>query len=449
MRTVVPVFVALSIAAGIAAAQDTSALDLREKLEEVKGSVEGINEVLAELKPALDALRKIKVSGYIQAQFQSGEGAGGWNGAATSGPASIGGFAGGSLPKDVASRFSVRRGRLKVAYDNDLTQYVLQIDVTQGGVGIKDAYVMVREPWMRTLSLTAGVFDRPFGFEISHSSSARETPERSRMFQTLFPGERDLGMKLEVNALEGFFSYVNLKAGLFNGTGPTANENDNAKDFIGRAGFTIPFQEINLSVDGGVSMYSGSVRSNSPIVYRKATNRDSSGANIGKYFDRQYLGADLQLFYDLPVSFLGGLSIRAEVIQGTQPATQTTNAFYNPGTTVTPLYEREFLGYYVAYIQNIGLSNQFMLKYDVFEPNANASSANVGAPGSFMNLGDIKFTTFGLGWIHHWDANVKFVAYYEMISNDKVFAGTTSNSLKPYVEDIHDNVFTFRVQYKF
>ena len=63
---------------------------------------------------------------------------------------------------------------------------------------------------------------------------------------------------------------------------------------------------------------------------------------------------------------------------------------------------------------------------------------------------DIKFSTLGLGWVHHWDDNVKFVFYYELVKNEKLsnLSGTAS-TLSPYADDVKDNVFTFRVQYKF
>lgn len=447
MRKYALLFIAFCFLKAGSLAQDTSdTAIIKAKIGEMKDAVEGMNETMAEMKTTLDALKKLKISGYIQAQFQATNGAGGWNGSSTSSPTAVGSYQGGAFPKDVSSRFSVRRGRIKFTYDNDLTQYVLQIDVIQTGVGIKDAYISIKEPWLKTISLTGGVFDRPFGFEISYSSSARETPERSRMFQTLFPGERDLGMKIEVNPQSGILSYFNLKAGLFNGVG-TANEVDNAKDFIGRLGVSLPFVEENLAIDGGISVYSGSVRSNSKFVYSKISNVDSSLTNNGKYFERTYLGLDGQLYYDLPT--IGGFSIRAEVIKGKQPGTQATSSFYNPGSTSTPLYMRNFLGYYICYIQNIGLKHQFVAKYDVFEPNTDGSSKNIGAPGSYMNLGDIKYSTLGLGWIYHWDANIEFVAYYEMITNDKVNQNTTSATFRPYKEDIKDNVFTLRIQYKF
>ncbi len=53
--------------------QDSTTKALGEQLAEVEGSVEGINETVLEMKSVLDALKKIKISGYIQAQFQSAE----------------------------------------------------------------------------------------------------------------------------------------------------------------------------------------------------------------------------------------------------------------------------------------------------------------------------------------------------------------------------------------
>jgi hypothetical protein len=428
------------------AAQDTSQTAL--KVAEVADAVTGINETLAEMKTTLSSLSKIKLSGYVQAQLNSAIGAGGFDGAQTSGPTAVGNFSGGALSKDVASRFLVRRGRLKVMYDNDLTQYVMQIDVTQSGVGIKDMYVSVKEPWLRTFALTAGIFDRPFGFEISYSSSSREAPERTRMYQTLFPGERELGMKLEVTPAEnmGMLNLFNLKVGIFNGTGPTANDVDNRKDIIGRLGVSLPFQEQNIALDAGVSIYSGSVLSTTKYVYKKVTEVDSTSTNKGKFFDRSYIGVDAQLYADL-LPF-GGSSLRAEVISGQQPGTKDDNR--SPSALLaSDMYVRNFLGYYTAFIQNFGLKHQLVVRYEEFSPNIDNDSKNIGAPGSKMGLGDLAYTTIGIGWVYYYDANVKFVAYYDMITNDNVSAQTTSTTYKPYTKDLKDDVFTFRIQYKF
>lgn len=412
-----------------------------EQAEELAGQVEGMNETMLEMKSTLDALKKIKVSGYIQAQYQTAD------------TATVRTFSGSDFPTNVRSRFQVRRGRLKVNYDNDLTQFVLQFDVTQNGVGIKDAYASIRDPWMRNAVFTAGVFDRPFGFEISYSSSSRETPERSRVFQTLFPGEREIGAKLELNGETGLLSYLNVKAGVFNGVLSNANENDRNKDFIGRLGVALPFVEQNLAIDGGLSLYAGKVTTNSKFVYDlnlsspvKAYRADSAASNVGNSYARSYIGGDMQLYYDLPA--IGGISLRGEYITGSQPGTAALNSFYNPGSTATPVYLRNFSGWYVNVVQNIGVQNQLVVKYDVLDPNTDISGAEVGAAGSSHTLADVRFATLGIGWIHHWDANVKFVLYYDIVANEKVNTAATG-SLAAFKNDISDNVMTFRMQYKF
>src|SRR3989339_1963593 len=128
--------------------KDTTSASLQEKVTELKEQADGLNEQLLTLTPIVDALKKIKMSGYIQSQFQVADADG------------VGSFAGGNFAAGVHSRYQVRRGRLKVNYDNDLTQFVLQVDATPGGVAIKDAYVSLKEPLTMTFGLTAGVFDR-------------------------------------------------------------------------------------------------------------------------------------------------------------------------------------------------------------------------------------------------------------------------------------------------
>jgi hypothetical protein len=62
------------------------------------------------------------------------------------------------------------------------------------------------------------------------------------------------------------------------------------------------------------------------------------------------------------------------------------------------------------------------------------------------------FNTIGLGWIYHWDENIKLMLYYDIVQPEKVknvWAAKTSSSFYPYTLDMKANVLTFRVQYKF
>ena len=66
----------------------------------------------------------------------------------------------------------------------------------------------------------------------------------------------------------------------------------------------------------------------------------------------------------------------------------------------------------------------------------NVANAKLGAA-------DLKYSTLGLGLVHYWDDNIKFVFYYDLVKNEK------TTKLAAFKDDLKDNVFTFRIQYKF
>lgn len=415
------------------AQEDTTYTKLKEKIEEVKGALEGLNETYLETKATVDALKKIKVSGYIQSQFQSAEIDG------------IASFSGGNFGAGMHNRLMIRRGRLKITYDNDITNYVLQIDATEKGLGLKDAYILFKEPWLKTFGLKAGVFDRPFGFEISYSSSNRESPERSRLFQTLFPGERDLGVSFEYSPFipfEDFFGYFNFKGGFFAGNGVNP-EVDNQKDFIGRLGFQLPLTEENFEIDGGISTYIGKVKlASGKSIFTVSSPTLAAASTSEAWADRSYLGLDAQVYYSLPL--LGGFTLRCEFINGKQPGGSATSSLSPTAIQTGDLYLRNFTGYYLMYVQNLGDKNQLVVKYDSYDPNSDVSGDQIGqVAAAKLNAGDLKYSTLGLGWVHYWDDNIKFTFYYDSVSNE------TSKNLAGFTEDLKDNVFTFRIQYKF
>ncbi len=469
-----------------------------EEFTKLKGTVEGLNESYTDTKNTVDKLSKLKVGGYIQAQWQHADSNG------------ISSAAGGNFPGSSNQRLQIRRGRLKTSYDAGTSQYVLEFEVLPSGVSMKDAEIILNEPWLKTFSLTAGLMDRPFGFEIPYSSSAHEAPERTRVYQTVFPGEKDLGVKLEMNPGDdmGFLKYFNLKGGLYTGTaggstptnpvsltstklvvkdslgkaikdtvtanipnGKTAaasngDEVDSTMDFIGRIGFKAPFQELGLAIDGGYSVYLGQSMSGNDTVYQlSGTNSLATTGNKNKKFDRQVFGADLQAYYDLP--YVGGLSIRGEYLMGTMPGTIASSKNYgSSGAAVgndfpkSYMVMRNFSGWYVSWIQNLGSKFQTVVKYDVYDPNSDVKGSAVGlAANGALNEQDLQYQTLGMGLIYYWDANVKITAYYDMVTNEKTNSATPDfldaptnkkpNSLALYKKDLSDNVFTLRLQVKF
>ena len=423
----------------------------KQQIEEISGKIGGLEESYLETKATVDKLKKIKFSGYLQAQIRTSIDTTGQLKSDYTNNYDIGEFQGGKLPAATKSVFQVRRARLKAAYETDLTQMVIQLDclpfttsgtsLAGGGVSVKDAYLRFSEPWLKSISLKLGIFDRPFGYEISYSSSTRESPERSRLFQTLFPGERDMGFSLEYQAgdnLPDWARYLNFKGGMFAANGINI-EYDDLRDYIGRLGFSIPLADVNVSIEGGLSGYFGNVKSRNDSLYEtKNKTWTLTRGNKWSDIDRQYLGGDLELFYGNIPAF-GGVCLRGEVIQGQQPGTSGSSGSPKSDQAIkSPLYLRNFSGYYGMLVLNVDpIKCQLVGKYDSYDPNTDLSGNSV------KSNSDLSYSTVGCGLIYHWDENVKLMAYYDNVTNET----TTANAL--FNKDLNDDVFTFRIQYKF
>jgi len=436
-----------------------------------KSTIDTIPGNVEQLQSAVAVLNRLKISGYIQAQYQKADTIGS--------PAA---FSGGPLI-GTDSRFMVRRGRIKFAYTNELSQYVLQFDVTEKGVGIKDAYAAFTDPWTKAFTLTSGAFNRPFGYEIEFSSSNRETPERSRIFQTLFVQERDLGAKLTLQAPKtSRWNFIKLDAGLFCGNGLNI-ETDKYKDFIGHLTANKSFLSENLNIALGASYYSGGWATGSTTYYKMGDVTTANGtakgyvahtAKVGDKMKREYYGLDGQMSIQ---TVLGLTTVRAEYLWGTQPATAKSSLspvgrwFNDPATTYTTTvdpdthaatttattviteqnpYIREFSGGYINLVQSIGQSrHELVAKYDWYDPNTAISGNQIAVAGTKTNAADIKYHTLGFGYIYHWNTNIKITAYYENVTNETTSNLAAASAIKTYAKDQTDNIFTLRVQYKF
>ena len=414
-------------------------------------AADSLNNKIENVKSDLELLKRLKITGYIQAQWQHADTAG-----------AVTPYSGGAFPIASDNRFSIRRGRVKLTYENELSTYVLQIDATEKGVSLKDAYVAIKDPWVQFVTLTGGVFNRPFGYEISYSSSSRETPERARIFQNLFPGERDLGAMITLQQKKGSrFDWIKLDAGLFTGNGINS-EFDSKKDFIGHLSFAKANKRETVKFGGGVSYYNGSVFQGTKYVYTPGEvvdeNQpglvDSTASNKNGFAKRRYVGIDAQLSFQSPVGFT---SLRAEYITGQQPAAKATSASVSGSTLLNyDTYIRKASGGYVYFIQNIGQTkHQFVLKYDWLDPNTKVKgteivSKSAANKNTALGTADIKFNTLGIGWNYRLNSQVKLTAYYEIVKNEKT--GLSPVGLNRTIDtskDLKDNVFTLRVQYKF
>jgi hypothetical protein len=396
-----------------------------------------------------DALR---FSGYIQPQFQVAQARG------------AAGYAGGDFGAAVNNRFTLRRGRIRVDYERfnkqemPVLQFAFQFDGTERGVFIRDFYGRFFETKFNVLSLTGGMFARPFGYEVNLSSSDRETPERGRMSQILMKTERDLGamVTFEPRRQDHPLSFLRIDAGAFNGQGLTASTDfDSHKDFIGR--IAVKPQQLGRSkslLSGGISVLYGGMEQFTAVINTMGTVNgkagyvaDSAASNIGKIAPRHYYGADIQL--KIPNGpGKGSTQLRAEYIQGQQTA--TADASETPGVipvtaqgTPRPLYIRNFNGAYLYFIQHLGSNkHQAIVKYDWYDPNKKVAGKEIGQPGTALTPADIRYNTLGVGYIYYANEHLKFMCYYDWVTNE-------NTALEGYEDDLKDNVFTCRMQYRF
>ncbi len=428
-----------------------------EKLSEVNDKVNGLLERIATDEADLQKLTKIKVSGYIQSQYQN--------------------FETPTLLSKSQNYFSLRRVRVKFTYEAaDGVKFVLQPDFAPGNLSLKDAYVVVNDHWKKAFSIWAGKFNRP-NYEVEYSSSQRELTERSLIIRTLYPGERAIGAKLEFNPVN---VPIHMQLALLNGndgltiansagTNLNATDNidyDNFKDIMARVTYNLPLGSFG-GLDFGAHGYFGAIKSNA-VKTLSSDYTTLSDIKFGDKLSRNWLGGEFQLFADV----LGGLSLKGEYIAGKNatvgyapvPAAGTVAAI--PGVAN---FQNNFAGGYLYLIKNLGKKNQFAFRYDYYDPNTDITGKDVAVKGftstdatlksKMSGKGDLATSTFGFAFHHYWDDNIRITFCYEIVNNEKV--GTAGKVVDSYTTEagnpgkldwsnsINQNVFTLRIQAKF
>ncbi len=434
-------------------AQETTT---NEKLTEVNDKVNGLTERLATAESDLSKLTKIKLSGYIQAQYQHFE----------------------SKAVQPDNYFSLRRVRVKFTYEAaDGVKFVLCPDFSPGNLALKDAYVVLNDRWTKSFSLWMGKFNRP-NYEVEYSSSQREVAERSMIIKTLYPGERAIGAKLEYNPVNVPFhaqlALLNGADGLTINNSASANLNstenkdfDNYKDIMLRATYNLGLGSFG-GLDFGAHGYFGSLKS----MALKTLSSDYTTIKDVKFGDavkRNWLGGEFQLYADV----LGGMSIKGEYIAG-----KNASIGYSPVTAsgvTTPgvaNFQNNFAGYYLYFIKNLGKKNQFAFRYDYYDPNTDISGKDV-AVKKFTSAdattlksrpsgkSDLAISTFSIALHHYFDDNLRISLNYDIVQNEKVGSSglvtddyTKADGTKvlkglDYNKVINQNLLTLRIQAKF
>jgi hypothetical protein len=471
----------------------TSQDTIKEQVMSINDKVAGIEERLATAENDLYKITKIKLSGYVQAQYIHYEGAS-------------------AYPDNL---FQVRRARIKFQYEplNGVV-FVLQPDFQPGNVTIKDAYASVTDPWLKTFTLTAGKFNRP-NYEVEYSSSNREVPERSRVIRAIYPDERAIGAKLEIAPQK---LPLKFQLAVFNGNDgiatPDVNGNpivlqntdyDNYKDIMARLTYRFKFgQWGGLTI--GAHGYYGGIKANSTTLLNSDYTYNKTLESIVYSAPKKWIGVEAQFVADL----WGGLTLKGEYITGVNSTPGITTSassviqsqslkndtlWLTTTTTKTntnnPTITKNFSGWYVYLIKNIGKRNQIAVRYDWYNPNTSLNSDNIGVSkydgsktvldpkpiktfsdniatvtqtnnvyNSKLTSGtsDLPYGTWTFAYSYYFTENIKFMVAYEMPFNEKVTnpnqltSSYTVNGITSkydYNSWIKQNTLTLRMQVKF
>ena len=384
---------------------------------------------------------RLRISGYVQPQFQVAQSKGAPS------------FNGGDFPGAVNNRFSLRRGRLRLDYSHVNAEglptvfFVYQFDGTERGFFTRDFFGQVFENKWSVLNFTAGIFPRPFGFEVNLGSGDRESPERGRMSQLLMRTERDVGAMVSFHPQrkDHALSFLKVDVGVFNGPGLSGTTDfDSYKDLISRIAVRRLTVSPSVQISVGTSLLYGGMQQFTKEIYRMKeggyeVNIDDE--NHGKIAPRHYFGGDMQVYIK---NALGLTELRAEYIGGTQTSTRTTSEtpFTIPmlNGTSAPLYIRPFDGAYFYLLHSLkNPKHQFGIKYDWYDPNRRVTGTDLDDAYSGA---DVAFRTLGLGYNHYISANLRLLLWYELVRNEKT-------ALEGYRSDLKDNVATCRLQFRF
>ena len=409
------------------------------------------DSLVKELLKESERWKNLKITGWIQPQLQFTDSSGAKN------------FDGGDFLPNSDKRFIIRRGRVKFTYSAKNSQYVMQLNATERGVNLVEAYLKVTDPLTKSFILTAGTMNRPYSFEIQQSSADRETPERSRYLQIITPNERDLGMMLTYQPVAASRLYgLKIDAGLFNGTGiavpGTTSLNgagvvdpDYIKDFISRIHFDKASKNNKIKFGIGSSLYYGGVLFQNNHWYNEL-KKDTSGNFVwtmqdtvsnpnmkGRIAPRRYYAGDVQFSIK---SGIGVTTIRAEYAQGQQSSTKDENKSWATLLATPDVYTRNFNAGCAYFIQRIGNSkHELVCKYEWYDPNTELKGNQIASSLGFTKA-EIKYNATGLGYNYYYDEHVKFMFYYNIVKNE-------ATRVVGYTKDVRDNVFTMRVQYRF
>jgi phosphate-selective porin len=382
---------------------------LKEVVERHEGKLNALDDRVLVNESDLGKLNKIKVSGYIQAQWE---------------------HYGADLEKTNGynNTYFIRRARIKFTYEPaDGVKFVLQPDFSTGNLALKDAYTVVNLPKLKNVTLWVGQMNRP-NYDVEYSSSSRELLERARVTTTIYPGEREIGAKLEYTGIKvPILVQVMMMNGNFTGT--QAKDADSRKDIMARFVYSVKLPAAGVGIDFGANHYFGNNLAKTNQYVKNSNGTLDSLNNVWRYLDKHWTGGEIRIYADV----LGGMSIKGEYVAGINSTVSTiaTTATMAQKKASPNLYNN-FSGYYITLVKNVGAKNQAVVRYDYYDPNTKLSGDAAG--------GALNYKTWSLAWQYYLNDNIRLTAQYTMPKNE-------TNASNP--ADYKDNLFTIRVQAKF
>ncbi len=415
---------------------DTTEDSLRAAQVEMRDKIDGVSENMAIMSTDIALLKRLKVSGYLQARYE-------YNDTSKSGVA--GGY---DATKNLnANNFYLRRGRIKFTLEpNTTSKYVIYFDASKNTVSLKEAYLELNKLHREhTFKLTVGQFNYPFGYEIEYSSSKRDFPERSLAENRLFRGERDRGVNLSwaapkyLQANLGFVQGYGIENSTFTWFDPTKQ-----KDIIGRVKSSLGLIDVGFSTYRGETYTPGSApvaavpastqwldaNGNSQIDDGEVTTTPAvaaKAAGAAVNTDKIRYGLDAQAYLDLLP--MGGTAIRAEFFYGEDYQKASVDQI---GVSK---------GWYLWLSQTLGTKFGAAVRYDYFDPNIH-NDFTESDPSKLAVLKNDAMGTTSLALHYFWDEHVRITAAYDMFK-----ALEDGSMFSKYEGDVDDNRFTLQFQF--
>ena len=328
------------------------------------------------------------------------------------------------------TRFSLRRARLGISADYRIVSAYVEFDAntSSGPVArVSAADVSIRWPSKKPdappyVMGSLGLLRIPFGFEVQELDWVRLFLERSNMAKAFFPGEFDLGVRVQ-----GGYRILRYQVAVMNGH-PSGDKQfalrdpAQSKDFLGRLGVdtrVVPRVGLQVGLSGlyGTGFHAGTPATKSTIFWNDA-NLDGQvdptelmgvlgqPATPSQTFTRYAFGGDARVTCALPR--LGELTLYGEVIWASN-----LDRGLIPADPVGAGRDLREFGWYLAVTQEVTRFALVGVRYDRYDPDADATDR----AGARLVPRDQTFSTLAIALAGVWPRYARFTLEWDHNTN--------------------------------